>query len=264
MKILSLLPAAAAAIMMLASCESTPVEERFVAVDSNDFVPQRTVLIEEFTGQTCVNCPSAHELLNGLDARFNNPDHVGFIVVGIHYSDFGMDAPRGFVVPECNEYAVGVANAPSARINRRTDIIGTDLWTGSLLSEMIRKSSVKFTGMTASLKASDSKISIEGTVYASETYKNARLQLWLVEDDIVAPQLTKDGPIADYVHHAVFRATLNGVKGQAIDIKEKTETSFKLNDYPLPTYVNPRNLRVVAFVYTDTDGVLNATQSPAN
>lgn len=264
MKILSLLPAAAAAIMMLASCESTPVDERFATVDPTDFEPQRTVLIEEFTGQTCVNCPSAHELLNGLDARFNTDAHVGFIVVGIHYSDFGRPAPDGFVVPECDEYAAGVANAPSARINRRTDIIGTDLWTGALLNEMIRKSSVKFTGMTATLKDSGSKISIEGTVFASETYKNARLQLWLVEDDIKKPQLTKDGVIADYNHHAVFRAAINGVKGQAIDLKEKAEASFKIKDYPLPTYVNPENLRVVAFVYTDTDGILNAFQAKAN
>lgn len=264
MKILSLLPAAAAAIMMLASCESTPVEDRFAVVDPNDFVPQRTVLIEEFTGQTCVNCPSAHELLNGLDAKFNTDNHVGFIVVGIHYSDFGLPAPRGFVVPECDEYAIGVPSAPSARINRRTEIIGTDLWTGSLLNEMIRKSSVKFTELTVSLKDSDSKISINGSVYASETYKNARLQLWLVEDDIKAPQMTKDGTIAQYNHHAVFRAALNGVKGQVIDLKEKTEVQIKPVEYPLPTYVNPKKIRVVAFVYTDTDGVLNAHQAKVN
>lgn len=260
MKFLSLIPAAAAAILMLASCESTPVDERFVAVDPKDFVPQRTVLIEEFTGQTCVNCPNAHKLLNDLDAKFNVDGHVGFIVVGIHYSDFGLDVPRGFVTPESNKYAADVPNAPSARINRRTDIIGTDLWTGSLLKEMVRKSSVEFDKITASLNSDGSGINIVGTVSASETYTNAHLQLWLVEDDIVAPQLTEDGADANYVHHAVFRGAINGINGQPISLNANKDTKFKEN-YPLPEYVNKEHLRVVAFVYTAADGVLNAAQT---
>ena len=262
MKILSLLPAAAAAILLLASCDSTPESERYTIVDASEFEPQRTVLIEEFTGQTCVNCPGAHELLKELDGKFNTAERVGFITVGIHYSDFGMPVPRGFVTDESDIYAANakVANAPSARINRRTEAIGTDQWTGSLLTEMIRKSSVNFTILTADLNANSNTISINGKIYASESVKNTRLQLWLVEDDIVAPQMLKDGADPYYVHHSVFRATINGINGQNINLGDKKETEFKVDNYPLPEYVSTDHLRVVAFVYNNDDGVLNAHQ----
>lgn len=258
MKILSSLLAATAAILTLASCESTPTEKRFVAVDDSSFEPQRTVLIEEYTGQTCVNCPGAHKLLGELEGRFNTANHTGIISVGIHIPNFGRPAPAGLVAPEGQEYSVGVDAAPSARINRRTGVVSTDRWTGAVINEIIRKSPVTFTELNANLKSDGKNISISGKIYAADNIKNARLQLWLVEDDIVAPQLLPDGADANYVHHSVFRGAINGINGKQIDLKEKKETAFEVKSYPMADYVNTANLRVVAFVFTDSEGVLNA------
>lgn len=260
MKLLSSLPAIAASLLLFASCETTSPDERFFPVNDSEFRPQRTVLIEEFTGQTCVNCPNAHTLLGQLEERFNTNNHLGVLSVGIHIPLFGREAPVGFVAPEAEEYSAGVESAPSARINRRTGIINTDKWTGEVLNEILRKSPISFGELTATLNAESWTISISGSVRALESVDNdSKLQLWLVEDDIVKPQLTSDGPIKDYIHHAVFRSAINGVKGEPIELKEHSTTSFEVKDYLLPEYVNLDNLRVVAFVYSDADGVLNAT-----
>ena len=261
MKFLSSLPAALGAILMLASCESIPEDERYIPDDSS-FEPVRTVLVEEYTGQTCVNCPGAHELMGNLEAKFNSPDNVGIISVGIHIPTFGRPAPSGMVAVEAETYSQGVESAPSARINRRTDPLTTDRWTGSILSELMRKSPIVFTELTADLKA-DNTISVSGKVHSSENLADTKLQLWLVEDDIMLPQLKPEGPVADYVHHSVFRAAINGVNGQSIDLQEKKETPFHVANFPLAEYVNPENIRIVAFVYSDADGVLNARQCNA-
>ncbi len=258
MKILSSLPAAVAALLLLASCDSIPEDERFVPADSS-FEPARTVLVEEYTGQTCVNCPGAHILMGDLEAKFNSREHVGIISVGIHIPMFGQAAPKGMVAVEADTYSQGVESAPSARINRRTDPLTTDRWTGSILQELVRKSPIVFTGLTADLTP-DGQLSVDGKVHSSENLKDTKLQLWLVEDDIKMPQLKPEGPVADYRHHSVFRAAINGVNGQNIELKEKKETPFHVSGFPVADYVNTDNLRVVAFVYNDADGVLNARQ----
>ncbi|MDE7110380.1 MAG: Omp28 family outer membrane lipoprotein [Muribaculaceae bacterium] len=260
----SLLAAAAAAIVTLASCESTPADERLI-VDGSSFEPQRTVLIEDFTGQTCVNCPGAHELLSEFEGLLNSPDHVGIIAVGIHIPTFGRPAPTGLVAVEADAYSVGVDNAPSARINRRSfngeTVLNTDKWTGAVMNEIKRKAQIAFTDLTAELTPDGKHVNIHGKVLAQETANSARLQLWLVEDDVVKPQMLPNGADAKYVHHSVFRAAINGVNGSKIEIKEKKETPFEQLNYPLAEYVNPANLRIVAFVYTDNDGVLNAAHT---
>lgn len=264
MKILSSLLAASAALLLFSACESTPLEERFVPVDSDSFEPQRTVLIEEYTGQTCVNCPGAHELMERLEERFNSPEHLGVLSVGIHIPVFGRHAPAGLVATEADTYSNGVDNAPTARINRRTGVVNTDQWTGAILNELLRKSPIVFSELTADAAADGSAIRVDGKIRSTENISDAKLQLWLVEDDIVMPQMKPDGPVADYVHRAVFRGALNGVNGQSIDIKEKKEVSFSLPSFPLFDYVNLENLRVVAFVYTEADGVLNAYHCKVN
>lgn len=258
MKFLSSLPAALGAIMLLVSCESIPENERFIPDDSS-FEPVRTVLVEEYTGQTCVNCPGAHELMANLESKFNSPDNVGIISVGIHIPQFGRPAPAGMVAVEADNYSQGVESAPSARINRRTDPLTTDRWTGAILNELMRKSPIVFTELTADLNA-DNTITVAGKVHSADNLADTKLQLWLVEDDIEMPQLKPDGPVADYNHHSVFRAAINGVSGSGIELKEKKETPFSVGGFPLADYVNPENLRVVAFVYNDADGVLNARQ----
>ena len=57
-KLLSLLVASAA----LAGCSGIDSDDRYITAES--VTPQRAVLVEDFTGQNCVNCPAAHETID--------------------------------------------------------------------------------------------------------------------------------------------------------------------------------------------------------
>lgn len=262
MKLLSSLPAAAAALLMFAACQSTDPDERYTLIDDSEFVPQRSVLVEEFTGQTCVNCPGAHELMESLEEKMNSANHVGIIAVGIHTPLFGMDAPRGFVTDESRHYSSMAESAPTARINRRYGVVNTDKWTGSIMAEVIRKSPISFSDCVARINR-NGMIDISGQILCADDVNDTRLQLWLVEDNIEAPQMTSDKPIANYVHKSVFRKAINDLDGTPIDVRRNSAVQISEKNFIIPNFVsNSDNLRVVAFVFNEKDGVLNATQFP--
>ena len=51
----------ASVAMFLSSCANVDEGDRYIKVESSD--AKRAVLVEEFTGQKCINCPEAHEQL---------------------------------------------------------------------------------------------------------------------------------------------------------------------------------------------------------
>ena len=85
------------ATSLLYSCDQVDVTNRYVDVstnqpDSSDSMPdsaivfERTVLLEEFTGQKCTNCPDAHRMVAQLINQYGDR----LISVAIHSGGFGI------------------------------------------------------------------------------------------------------------------------------------------------------------------------------
>ena len=70
-------------LLALASCDDVPVNERLTYVEPPEV--GRAVLIEDFTGQYCVNCPRATEEIERLVEQYG--DSV-IIAVAIHSGPF--------------------------------------------------------------------------------------------------------------------------------------------------------------------------------
>ena len=86
-----------------------------------------------------------------------------------------------------------------------------------------------------------------------------RLQLWLVEDNIVAPQMFPNNKVdKEYVHNHVFRAAINGEWGTELTLSTKNVHKEKTT-YTLPDGVVPKNAWIVGFFYNDS-GVLQAVR----
>lgn len=245
--------------LLAASCANVPDDERSAPYEGT-LTPQRTVLIEEYTGQKCVNCPTAHTLLSNLDGLFNTAEHTGFIAVGMHIKIFALDdAQGGFHTPEVDVYSQGVEAAPSARINRNSGILNSDKWTAELIKQMAVRPTVTFDELGVAIDGD--KLTVDVNIYPSDNIsQNPRLQLWLVEDDIVGLQLSSTGLNVAYNHHGVFRAAINGINGEEVVLK-RNQPLILQRTFPIDSKYNKENLRVVAFVYTDNDGVLNAHQA---
>ena len=85
--------------------------------------------------------------------------------------------------------------------------------------------------------------------------KGNKLQLWITESNINAVQQHGGTLNRNYLHNHVYRASVNGLWGEEANIPYSN-----VHYIPLRENWDIENLSVVAFVYNDTDGVLQVTE----
>lgn len=255
----------AAALTMLAACNDISEDDRFILTDP--VVPARVVLIEDFTGQNCVNCPDAHAVIENLEQQY--PGAV--VAVSIHAGDFGISKEYtnfssnyiGLKTEEGQAYndSWGIDSWPSGVVNRRGGASNYDTWSTAVRNELERPADVNI-DLTATNVGGDIAINVS---LAPQADINGYLQLWVIESGIVARQRsTSQGLIRDYVHNNVFRAPVNGLNGENISLSAGIHTSasytIAIRDNEQERWV-PERLSVVAFV-ADADGVHQAAIAP--
>lgn len=72
-----------AAALSLMACSNIDEDDRFIEVEPVEVA--KRVLIEDFTGQRCVNCPNASEMIESLQEQYGAEN---VIAVGIHSGPF--------------------------------------------------------------------------------------------------------------------------------------------------------------------------------
>lgn len=241
------------AAALFTACENIDEEERFIEVEG--VTAQRVVLLEDYTGQFCSNCPNAHAVATDLHDTY----HDNLIVVAIHAGPQAIPAPTGLMQSEGNEYATSlkVQAYPAGVINRRGGLKDYQLWGGEVSAELQRESHLN---LAVSATASEGKLAVSVEMEALADL-SGKLQLWLVEDSIVAFQMQPNGsPQIDYVHNHVFRDAINGTWGEEVTLALGEVKSTSVQEFALDASWNVEHLSVVAFVY-DNDGVLQAAKA---
>lgn len=235
-------------VCLLTSCETNIAEkDRLVYVQP----PQvgRKVLIEDFTGQNCVNCPRANDVIHQLQEQYG-ADTV--IAVGIHSGPFGFRGndtyPVGLATDLGDTYYNhwGIEAQPQGMVNR-LGVFNDPEWPAVVRYELERQAPLDIEIKNVYSEA-DNSVDVTVTSVGTSGAVDGKLQLWIVEDSIVAMQ--KDGrkTIPDYLHQHVFRDAVNGNWGTDFSIDEggvKTATFHYTLD---PKWV-VKNLSIVAFVY---------------
>lgn len=250
----------------LASCEDKiDSDNRFTPVEAS--LTSRMVLVEEYTGTSCVNCPNGHVALEALEEYYNTEENlaqnIGVITVGIHIPNWGISVDLGgFITPEAEELTPAGITPPQAQINRSGRVVSRADWGKEVNAEIERTPEVTFPDrVTASLTPEGLKVS--GAVTSNSNLTNALLNVWVVEDNIVFMQNMPDGSrVKDYVHNNVYRAHINNaVGGDDFPLTRNTMREFSYT-YPVHSNWNTSNLRVVVFLEAPNHGVLNATFAP--
>lgn len=253
------------AATLFTACENIAEDERFIAIEDNGTTEDttsvaipRVVLLEDYTGQGCMNCPNAHDIATGLHERYGER----LVVVSMHAGSFGLAAPTGLKQTEGDTYATsaGVETYPSGVVNRRGGAIDYLAWGASVREEMQRETPL---ALTLNATVTNGQLTVQADMEAQEML-SGKLQLWLLEDSIVAFQRLPDGSVnAQYVHNHVFRAAINGTWGEEVALVADEETSVSVSDYTIDASWNTDNLSVVGFVY-DGNGVIQAAQCKVN
>lgn len=243
-------------------------------------VSDRVVLIEEFTGVGCSNCPAgSKELENLLNIYPNN-----LVAVSIHAGSFSRERnwhPDQRFDLRCEdgldlttEYFRGEPFAyPSATINRELSptnslFIVSTLWPGAITSELNEGASAFLTIDHSYNSASRELIMDVFINVVKDLPDDVRFSVMVTESGVIDYQLDIDAPgdgwVADYEHKHVLRDMITSFDGESLSNGATAEGSniTKSLTYEVPADFVPENCEIIAFVHrntTDTREVLQAT-----
>ncbi|MBQ9355778.1 MAG: Omp28 family outer membrane lipoprotein [Prevotella sp.] len=234
---------------------------------------QRHILVEDFTGQDCINCPNATELVAGLQRKYGSDIIIG---VAIHSGPLGVKPQKnaeGLATDLGDVYYNywNIEMQPYGVIDRSDGPLSTDWWTPKVdydLFEDLESKQPKMAPVNLRVQAALGHDRRQGsvviTVAAVQEDIEGMLQVWLIENGINAYQRMPDGSTnRNYQHNHVLRAAINGTWGEAIALPQGQQQDFTYSLQVEPAY-NPEQLAVVAFVYNFSDprGVMQVVSQP--
>ncbi len=244
------------AAVLMTACSHIDEDEQLIYVKPAPV--SRCVLLEDFTGQRCVNCPKAAEEIEKIVEQYGE-DVV--IAVSIHSGPLGFHTNSRFVglsTDVGDNYFThwGFDYQPVGLIDRGSPAEFTS-WS-TLIREELQKTAPVEIELEVTPEAEE--YHLQAKIKGIDGNSQGKLQLWIIEDNITAFQLMPDGTRNDtYTHRHVFRAAVNGEWGDDIAVNEGYEI---IKDYSiaLDDEWNIENLSVVAFVY-NAAGVLQVTKT---
>lgn len=205
----------AAALLSLAACDNIAEEDRLIPVIRP--AAKQTYVIQEFSGQRCVNCPDGAAILHQIQNTYGE-DAV--IVVGLHPKDteFTKRLDRLILTSDAattyydywgrpTEFPCAIINGTGINKNRVTWISSLD----ALVDANKDKDPCANIGLECIYDPDTRELNLSYEVYFTQTYgSEASLVLWVCENDIVGQQYNLTGTIRDYHHNHVLRCALNG------------------------------------------------------
>lgn len=212
------------ALLLLVGCDAVERPDRW-REDPAPIVPRRNVLLVDFTGQRCSNCPAAADLLHSLTA---GPAGARIIAVSVHGGALALStdaSPRGLAGPDARRLTdeARVNSWPQGTVDRPVGgtLLRPSAWNAALAEHLalaadadaaaqqslVADAHVALATRTLSYTLRPRHLTDAAGQADAETY----LHLWLVEDSITAPQTLADGTErADYLHRHVLRLDLTG------------------------------------------------------
>jgi len=235
----------------------------------------RVVLVEEFSGVQCSNCPNGAAEVEEIIA--DNPGRIA--AVTLHAGFFAVpysDSTEDFEIEETIEINdwLAIPAYPSAVFDRFqfegtpvAPILATDLWPVRV-GERLNVPTIVNISTGASIETVDDNSFIRAgtTVIFTESFEeNAFLAVYLTEDDIVDLQLMPDNTINElYKHKHVARDMFTPWNGALLTNNSGYEagTTF-IKDFDLD--IDPNwdldNLYIVALVFKNNENSKEVLQS---
>ncbi|MCF6183055.1 MAG: Omp28 family outer membrane lipoprotein [Bacteroidales bacterium] len=242
--------------------------------DKNSPVPIRKILVEDYTGHRCPNCPDAARILDGIHNDYC--DHI--IPIAVHVSFFAEphdpDFPEDFRTKTGNElndfYGVSNQGLPGGLINRKEFngnlVLGKDNWRSAV--DAIYNITPDVNIIIESTYNADAK-SITANIRAeflNAVTESLNLGLYLTEDSIIAPQQDGSEYVKKYLHKHMLRRGINGPFGEKIlNSAEKNEVFEKTFTFAADPGWNIAHCELVAFISKhSTNEILQAESEPIN
>ncbi len=231
---------------------------------------ERKVIIEEFTGVRCPNCPDGAAEIENLKVRFGK----NLIAISIHSSgSFAVPMPesaydfRTDAGDDLLELLGRPLGYPAAVVNRTPPQNSTRLqqgqtaWAGLIQLALEEAPSVAL-NLTSQYDDTNRQLKVKVNLLANRPVNRpVNLSVMLLENKIVDAQLDFNGLIENYEHNHVLRFMLTPSSGITLSpnlaIGQFIARDFELT---LPTEWVATNCEIVAFAHftADNKAVLQA------
>ncbi len=246
---------------ILSSCSDWEVSIPLNKNNPNPEKSKRVVVVEEFTGASCVNCPKGISQTSAIKAAY--PENV--IVIAVHSNFLGAPATKGepdLRTPDAQAiegFLGSWFSKPEAAINRKYDPLNQtyrygspESWRGIVEEEL--KLDPKFDlQITKTYDENSRLLKLKMTVKALEAMNQAiHLHCGITESEIVADQLDNTGKLVDFVHSHALRKMLSAIPGDkiadAVSLNQLIEKEYSFT-LPQDTVLwNPAHCEVFAYL----------------
>jgi hypothetical protein len=278
-------------ILIITSCD---VEDGPFITDYDSYVnPEKKVLIEDFTGHLCPNCPDAARELDAIHDIYGDQ----IIGMAIHVSksfarpypasqapSFQYDFRTNWGDELDGYYGISAMGLPRGMVNRigfpDNHKLGKDEWASTVALELKKEINFKIY-----ISSDDNSISITSEVQ-NNISSEYNLVVCLTESNIINWQKDGQDNIEDYQHNHVLRTVLmdeelsnssNYVAGQQIETLINYDLAA-LEQYNIDYSTNTAelgngnagdweasNMSVIAYIYnTTTKEILQVEESHLN
>jgi len=264
----------------------------FCSTGIDDSIVNKKVLVEDYTGHGCGNCPAAGVYLNDTLKPIYN--HC-LVVISVHAGFFAGTCPNDLICssfsnPPANSFMTNYACTPGNTWNTFFGISGNpkgmvdridfpsgaqsktyNAWAPAISTELTKDAQAKIK-ITNTYSQSNNSVSVSvASEFLDDLSGDYKLQVVITEDSLPDWQLwyshTPSEYVGDYMHRHVLRASLNSDWGETIASGSATKGMAVTKNYNL-TLDNAwvtTHCSIVAFIYNDvTKEVVQVEEAPVN
>ena len=257
-----------------------PYERNDSGGNGGDTTELRKILLEDYTGHKCVNCPGAAEIAHDLKVDYDEQ----MVIIAVHAGYFAEPSSSGLYTKDFTTetgdeldtyFGVSALGNPNGMVNRIGEgtgrVILPDAWHSAVGQEMAKPADalIEIDHLyNEQNRVLSTTINID---FLNSLDGNYRISTFITEDSIVAPQMNNDptiGPtpdIEDYIHMHVLRGSLNGTYGDQVTdeaIIAGAEYTIELDDYTINTEWKDKDCTLVAFIFNaETFEIIQAEEA---
>ncbi len=249
---------------LAAGCDNIDENDRYIKVEKPVIDNPRNLLIMEFTGNSCLNCPTGAAIVEEIkeDEAPGRVISVGLHPYGSHFTEpvasihtptrrqdlrseaatalFDYYQPSGFPAAVFNGLKSSMSGSTSDWIQRASEALNA----------------MTYVSLSASCdyEAETRQLTVDYEVeFLDYINKKLNVTVWLVENKIMGTQTMPNGrPNMNYEHNHVLRASLNGDWGQ--ELGESFAEGVKIDGTATMTINEDwvaENCDVVVYVYNN-------------
>jgi len=259
--------------MVFSSCEK--IEAPYFQYKPKDTIPPDTtklikkVLLEDYTGHTCVNCAEAGLIAHDLQEIYGEQ----LIVMAVHAGFFAWPVPNDPYLSDDFRCAAGnawntyfgveQAGNPNGLVNRVPSspgnyIVAVDNWDGAIHDELEKEPVARIKIENDFNESTHRLTTTVVTEFVADFEGEYSLLVSITEDSIISGQKNNDSNVGDvplieeYVFMHMLRGSMNGDWGEVIIENPVIDNEIEMT-YSITFDAEwvPKNCHVVAFVFAE-------------